>query len=142
MFPNNGPVAAHNAVRNYVARVGLSAFPDDYQAAFETLLTLPLFDALTVGVERLYAAVRELADLPDRPAALLALGEAAQASAIAGLEGRAERRWAIQAWTLAEVGEPGVDNPLAPAPDVETAFSFVPPALEVPDAPPEDPEPT
>lgn len=136
MFPNNGPVAAHTAVRNYVARVGLSAFPEEYQTTFEQLLSLPLFEALTVGVERLYAAVRQLSDLPDRDGALLALGEASQASAIAALEAKAERRWAIQAWTLAEVTEPGVDNPLAPAPDVDPAFSFLPPPVELSIDPP------
>lgn len=135
MFPNNGPVAAHNAVRNYVARVGLSGFPEPLQGVFEGVLALPLFEALTTGVERLYAAVRERADLPDRNAALQALGEAAQASAIAALEGKAERRWAIQAWTLAELIEPGVDNPLAPAPEVDPAFSFNDPV------PPEAPAP-
>ncbi|MBJ7446857.1 MAG: hypothetical protein JHC81_04920 [Brevundimonas sp.] len=137
MFPNDGPVAAHNAVRNYVARVGLSAFPEDYREAFESLLSMPLFEALTSGVERMYAAVRQLADLPDRDGALLALGEAAQASAIAALEGQAERRWAIQAWTLAEITEPGVENPLAPAPDVEARFAFFQTAADLPGPAPE-----
>ena len=125
MFPNNGPVAALNAVRSYIARVGLNAFSEEYRPHFEALLTMQLFEALTGGVERLYAAVRQLADLPNRLDALMVLGEAAQASALASLEGKAERRWAIQAWALAEVGDPGVDNPAAPAPDVEEAFSFI-----------------
>lgn len=137
MFPNNGPVAALSAVRSYVAQVGLNAFPEEYRPQFQDLLTMQLFEALTAGVERLYAAVRQLADLPNRMDALMVLGEASQASALASLEGKAERRWAIQAWALAEVTDPGVDNPAAPAPDIEEAFSFIasapPVLLPVPD---------
>jgi hypothetical protein len=132
MFPNNGPVAALNAVRSYVARVGLNAFPDAYRERFERLLAMQLFEALTGGVELLYAAVKQLADLPSRTDALMVLGEAAQASALASLEGKAVRRWAIQAWTLAEVTEPGVENPAAPAPDVEEAHSFIKPPEPTP----------
>lgn len=125
MFPNNGPVAAHSAVRNYIARVGLSGFPEVHRAAFEALLGLMLFECLTEGVERLYAAVRQLEDLPDRPGALAALGEAAQASAIAGLSGQADRRWAIQAWAFSELTAPGSENPMAPPPDIDPAASFL-----------------
>lgn len=137
MFPNNGPVAALSAVRSYVAQVGLNAFPEEYRSQFQELLTMQLFEALTGGVERLYAAVRQLADLPDRMGALMVLGEAAQASALASLEGKAERRWAIQAWVLAEITDPGVENPAAPAPDIEEAFGFIAPA---PAEPAPDPE--
>lgn len=126
MFPNNGPWAAHNAIRSYIARVGLSGFPEAEQPTFERLLGLPLFEALTGGVETLYAAAREMVDMPDRTAALMALGEAAQAAAVAGLEGKGDRFWAIQAWALAETTAPGVENPLALPPDVEPAYSFAP----------------
>ena len=136
-FLNNGPIAAHNAVRNYIASVGLNGFPEDYRASFQTMLAMPLFEGLTDGVERLYAAARQLADLPFRDDALLALGEASQASALAGLAGKRDRWWAIQAWTLAEINEPGVDNPLAPAPEIEPAFSFIPEVVDIPEAPPE-----
>lgn len=125
MFPNNGPVAAHNAVRNYVAAVGLTGFAEAHRDAFQALLVMPLFEALTTGVERLYAAVRQIEALPDREGALAALGEAAQASAIAGLEDKAERRWAIQAWAVSEINAPGVDDPLAPAPEVLETASFL-----------------
>lgn len=125
MFPNNGPVAAHNAVRSYVAQVGLTGFAEEHQEAFQALLVMPLFEALTTGVERLYAAVRQLPGLPDRPGAIMALGEAAQASAVAGLEGKAERRWAIQAWAVSEITAPGVDDPLAPPPEVLETASFI-----------------
>ena len=135
MFPNNGPMAAHNAVKSYIARVGLSGFAEDHQTIFEGLLALPLFETLTDGVERLYAAVRELEDLPERALALQALGEAAQASAVAGLSGKAGRRWAIQAWVVAEINEPGGEHPLAPAPEVDEAFSFIPPEAAQPSAP-------
>jgi hypothetical protein len=133
MFLNNGPVPAHNAIRAYIAGVGLNGFAEEHRPAFEALLSMRLFEALTAGVERLYAAVRELPDLPDRPAAIMALGEAAQASAIAGFEGQKDRRWAIQAWAISEFAEPGVDDPLAPPPEVLATASFhaepVPPLL-------------
>lgn len=125
MFLNNGPVPAHNAIRAYIAGVGLNGFAEEHRPAFEALLSMRLFEALTAGLERLYAAVRELPDLPDRAGALMALGEAAQASAIAGFEGLKERRWAIQAWVVSEINAPGMEDPLAPAPEVLETASFL-----------------
>lgn len=136
-FPNNGPIAAHNAVRNYIASVGLNGFPHDYRDSFHNMLAMPLFEGLTDGLERLYAAVQQLADLPVRNEALLALGEASQASALAGLAGKRDRWWALQAWTLAEINDPGVVNILAPAPDIDPAFSFIPQVIDLPGAPEE-----
>lgn len=141
-FPNNGPIAAHNAIRNYIASVGLNGFPDDYRGAFQDMLGMPLFEGLTDGVERLFAAVRQLVDLPSRADALQALGEASQASALAGLAGKRDRWWAVQAWTLSEINEPGVENPLAPVPEVDSAFTFIEVPIDLPEAPPEEPAPT
>lgn len=136
MFPNNGPVPAHNAIRSWVAQVGLAGFAEERRESFRGLLEMRLFEAMTQGVERLYAAVRQIPDLPDRPGALMALGEAAQASARANFEGLSDRRWAIQAWAVSEITAPGVDDPLAPAPEVLETASFIAagPLLPVPGA--------
>lgn len=134
MFPNQGPVAAQIAVRNYVASVGLNAFPDEYRAKMQELINLGVFDVLTLGVERLYAALTQLEDLPNRLDALTALGEAAQSAAINNLSSKSERWWAISSWASAELTEPGVENPLSPAPEVDQNFSFIapPPAIMPP----------
>lgn len=127
MFPNNGPVAAQQAVRTYIATVGLSNFPEAAGDAFEKINTSALFETLTTGTERLLAAAVELPDLPSREAALRALGEAAQAAALAYLSGKEARWWAIQAWAAAEISDPGGEHLMAPQPDVDPDATFVKP---------------
>lgn len=125
MFPKNGPVAANGVVRNYIATAGLTAFPEEYRPTFQNMLSMPVYEMASSGTEMLYAAVMQLSELPQRLDALMALGELAQAVAIAGTDGKADRWWAIHNWVLSELADPGVENPNSPAPEVDQSYSLV-----------------
>lgn len=131
MFNNNGPISAHNAMRAYVVNNGLAAFPAevrDHMAALNNMIT---YDAMSDGIERLYAALLEVEGMPNRPDGLMALGEAAQASAIAQTDSKGTHWWAIRNWAAYEINPVGEAPPV---PEVKEGFSYTP--AEAPPAPP------
>lgn len=127
MFPSNAPVGAQAALKSYIANEGLGAFPEATRLHFEAMNAMPVFEALTTGTERLYAALREDVGLPNAPAALYALGSMAQAAGEAQLSAKADRWWAICAWAANSLAPPpeGVETPEPP--EVDAAFTYTPP---------------
>ena len=131
MFPNNGPVAAMNSLRTFIALQGINAFPAVAQQAFSDLLTADVFTSITVGSERLYAGITELPDFPDKPAALQVLGELSQQYGLNNLNQNAQRGFELMTWTVGQVVEGGGD---VPDPDVNPTYTFeeAPPPIDPP----------
>lgn len=127
MFDNNGPVAAQATMQTYIATEGLGAFPADVRDRFQALNTMPLFQALTEGTETLYAALREDIAIPNRPAALNALGAVATAACSAQLASEGPRWWGMVQWAANEITPAPEGEPLPEPPEVKASFSFLPP---------------
>lgn len=114
MFPNNGPVAAMNTLKTYIATHGINAFPEPARPVMTDLLVADVFTSITVGSERLYAALTELENMPDRPGALNVLGELAQQYGLSNLNQQGARGWELHTWAVGEVVEGGqsVEDPV------------------------------
>jgi hypothetical protein len=142
MFADNGPVAAVNAMREFMEDHGSKIFAEVKEKLREKLREISPVPALLGGMEALYVIATEkpFSTAPGREATLQLLGIVATAvgtGQYGGIESR-DRAWAIVAWAAHKLAPSG-DEP--PAPAVDAAFSTVAPVVVDPaPAPPPEPE--
>lgn len=127
MFADNGPVAAVNAMRDFMEDHGSKIFADVKEKLREKLREISPVPALLGGLEALYVIATEkpFPTAPGREATLQMLGTVATAVGVGqygGIESR-DRAWAIAAWAAYKLDPSGVE-PSVPA--VDPAYTTVP----------------
>lgn len=125
MFDYNGPVAATNEQRTFIA-MHLGQIPEGARYRFlEILNAASPVDAVVRGMESLYAGISEIDGFPVAEA-LTPLGVVATAVAHGQYWGKAVRAFEIAAWAAYQINPIEGVAPPAPLP-VDPAFTFLPP---------------
>lgn len=127
MFEDKGPVAAVNAMREFMEENASKIFVDVKEKLREKLREISPVPALLGGMEALYVIATEkpFTTTAGKEATLQVLGTVATAvgtGQYGGAESR-DRAWAIAAWAAYKLSPSGT----APAaPDVDSAYTTVP----------------
>lgn len=142
MFEDKGPVAAVNAMREFMEENASKIFADVKEKLRERLREISPVPALLGGMEALYVIATEkpLTTAAGKEATLQTLGTVATAvgtGQYGGADTR-DRAWAIAAWAAHQLSPSGQEPP---TPDVDPAYTTTAPPPADPMAIPPAPEP-
>lgn len=143
MFSYEGPVAAVRNLRAFMRSNGnklKESLAENLDAAVDEISPVA---SIVAGMEWLYSALAEVdgdgalvtgvAPAAVRESALQTLGVLATAVGHGQFYGKGDRAWLIEAWAANELNSSPVQTT---TPDVDSAYSFAPPAVPTPPAPP------
>lgn len=119
MFIDNGPIVAINTIKTYlITHIGLMEEP--VKSKMLEIILSDGAETIVKGTTYLYSALVNY-EMPDRAAALFAVGTGALQLALVGLWGRGEIGWQIYAWANYELNGGPIE---IMEPDEDTEFYF------------------